>query len=328
MNASDSSDRSAPKPVRGVQTEDVWAAADAVLAAGDKPTIERVRQQLGRGSPNTVGPMLDQWFSSLASRLTPQSDTDLPPEVKRAANLLWRRAVQSSEAMTQAHWQSEALKLEEQKKQLASEREALAADRLHWEQRLATVSDALEWTKAQLSASLADQDRLRDSLARLALQLQTEQAAIAESHQELARQRQAHEAQAATLRLENQAREERAELAERRWMLELDAARTDAKRHHSAWQAATRTAEQQQTHWQEKERALQQQLHTAVAANEALRVDLEKRSDKIEGLLTRLAQQGSESVGAQDSGDNPKPSGVRRLRPVYRAGRSRQTPHG
>lgn len=43
---------------RGVQMDDVWAAADAVLNQGERPTIERVRQQLGRGSPNTVGPML------------------------------------------------------------------------------------------------------------------------------------------------------------------------------------------------------------------------------------------------------------------------------
>ena len=41
---------------RGVQREDVWAAADAVLLAGEKPTLERVRQPLGSGSPNTVGP--------------------------------------------------------------------------------------------------------------------------------------------------------------------------------------------------------------------------------------------------------------------------------
>jgi len=44
---------------RGVQVDEVWAAADAVLAQGDRPTIERARTHLGRGSPNTVAPMLD-----------------------------------------------------------------------------------------------------------------------------------------------------------------------------------------------------------------------------------------------------------------------------
>ena len=46
------------KSTRGVQQEDVWAAADALIAEGLRPTIERVRQKIGRGSPNTVSPML------------------------------------------------------------------------------------------------------------------------------------------------------------------------------------------------------------------------------------------------------------------------------
>ena len=52
------------KSPRGVQQVDVNAAADELLIDQLKPTIERVRMKLGRGSPNTVGPMLDVWFSS------------------------------------------------------------------------------------------------------------------------------------------------------------------------------------------------------------------------------------------------------------------------
>ena len=43
--------------VRGIQEDDVWGAADALLAEGLRPTIERVRQKIGRGSPNTVSPL-------------------------------------------------------------------------------------------------------------------------------------------------------------------------------------------------------------------------------------------------------------------------------
>jgi len=53
------------KSTRGVQQDDVWAAADALIAEGLRPTIERVRQKLGRGSPNTVSPMLEAWFATL-----------------------------------------------------------------------------------------------------------------------------------------------------------------------------------------------------------------------------------------------------------------------
>lgn len=38
----------------GVPETDVFAAADAVLERGERPTVERVRQELGRGSPARV----------------------------------------------------------------------------------------------------------------------------------------------------------------------------------------------------------------------------------------------------------------------------------
>lgn len=57
------------KSPRGVQQTDVNGAADELLSEQLKPTIERVRMKLGRGSPNTVGPMLEVWFSSLGERL-------------------------------------------------------------------------------------------------------------------------------------------------------------------------------------------------------------------------------------------------------------------
>jgi hypothetical protein len=50
------------KNSRGVQQHEVDAAADTLIAHGVRPTIERVRGQMGRGSPNTVAPMLDTWL--------------------------------------------------------------------------------------------------------------------------------------------------------------------------------------------------------------------------------------------------------------------------
>ncbi len=53
----------------GIQLEDVCAAADALIAQGLKPTIERVRLHMGGGSPNTVSRLLDEWFARLPQRL-------------------------------------------------------------------------------------------------------------------------------------------------------------------------------------------------------------------------------------------------------------------
>ncbi|WP_368859848.1 DNA-binding protein, partial [Escherichia coli] len=43
----------------GITEVDVWRASDALLLEGARPTIERVRQKIGRGSPNTVSPHLE-----------------------------------------------------------------------------------------------------------------------------------------------------------------------------------------------------------------------------------------------------------------------------
>ncbi len=53
----------------GIRETDVWEAADALLLEGARPTVERIRQKVGRGSPNTVGPYLDTWFKGLGARI-------------------------------------------------------------------------------------------------------------------------------------------------------------------------------------------------------------------------------------------------------------------
>src|ERR1043165_3476211 len=90
---------------RGIQEEDVFKAADALLAEGLRPTIERVRMKIGRGSPNTVSPMLERWFASLGQRLTggvhhlaPGNDADgVPVSVRNATRLLWETARREAE---------------------------------------------------------------------------------------------------------------------------------------------------------------------------------------------------------------------------------------
>lgn len=44
---------------RGITQDQVNRAADAILGAGENPTVEKVRAELGTGSPNTITRMLD-----------------------------------------------------------------------------------------------------------------------------------------------------------------------------------------------------------------------------------------------------------------------------
>lgn len=82
------------QPPKGVQQQDIWRAADAVLQAGDRPTVERIRQQMGRGSPNTIGPHLDDWFRGLSMRLnrTNRPESALPAVIEEGMQALWAKA--------------------------------------------------------------------------------------------------------------------------------------------------------------------------------------------------------------------------------------------
>ncbi|MBG6082439.1 DNA-binding protein [Rubrivivax gelatinosus] len=81
---------------RGIQEHDVWQAADVLLLEGLRPTIERVRQKIGRGSPNTVSPMLETWFKHLGARIKDPgafaAPAAAPDPVQLAAQHLWEVA--------------------------------------------------------------------------------------------------------------------------------------------------------------------------------------------------------------------------------------------
>ncbi|NVZ64364.1 DNA-binding protein [Pseudomonas gingeri] len=105
----------------GVPENDVFAAADAVLARGERPTVERVRLELGRGSPARVGGLLDQWWARLAERLKGETRLPaLPGEVSQAFVAVWQQAIQLAQGVVEKG-------LAEQRQVLDTERERIAA---------------------------------------------------------------------------------------------------------------------------------------------------------------------------------------------------------
>jgi hypothetical protein len=89
---------------RSITAADVDRAADALLRDGQRPTIEKIRAQLGRGSPNTINPLLDAWWSRLAGRLDagPAALHRLPEPVLLAAEGLWLQS------LDEARWRAAA----------------------------------------------------------------------------------------------------------------------------------------------------------------------------------------------------------------------------
>ena len=155
----------APDPTpRGISSTDVDRAADALLRAGQRPTIDKVRLRIGRGSPNTITPLLDDWWSRLAARLDagPAALHRLPEPVAHAAEGVWLTAVAEARKRAQA--------------ESRSRRAALERD----QQDLTVQSHVLSLRESELNARLEAADRriatLETELASLTTLLRKEQA--------------------------------------------------------------------------------------------------------------------------------------------------------
>ena len=135
-------------PAGGIRQSDVSHAADTLLRTGDRPTVEKVRTKLGRGSPNTINPMLDAWWKTLSVRLDsgPAALHRLPETVAHIAEALWMQAL--DEGRRRAH---QELKTSEH---LSSQ----------LEQNLEVRSHVLTLREGELDSRLRDRDRTIEDL--------------------------------------------------------------------------------------------------------------------------------------------------------------------
>src|ERR1035441_9862769 len=101
---------------RGITFGDVSHAADTLFRAGQRPTVEKIRPKIGRGSPNTIGPLLDQWWSTAAERLDsgPAALHRLPEPVTHVAESLWLQALDEGRREAKVELKSTAEAAEEQ----------------------------------------------------------------------------------------------------------------------------------------------------------------------------------------------------------------------
>lgn len=186
---------------RGIQEAQVWEAADALLQEGLRPTIERVRQKIGSGSPNTVSPMLERWFSTLGKRLDGYTSTladseanQLPLTIVQAAQQFWTAA------------RSEAEKVQLQAAEAARREIDLAREALLQEEaELTQRTLAIEQSRAALEEALAASRQAVEAMHR---QLDSHRQEAAErlgrSQQEMARLHEALETAAATQKSEKE----------------------------------------------------------------------------------------------------------------------------
>ena len=167
------------KSSRGVQLADVSAAADELLSEGLRPTIERVRMKMGRGSPNTVAPMLETWFTGLGKRLgfAPQGEEGkgVPAEVREAIESVWKTALSASVSQVEASQSANVAKLVEESQRLSRVAERLDLREKLTDQRERAIDLRLTALQDSLAQSQSDAASLKVQLDAASLQLREAQ---------------------------------------------------------------------------------------------------------------------------------------------------------
>jgi hypothetical protein len=139
---------------RGITESDVFTAADSLMLAGERPTVDRIRAVLGSGSPNTVIRHLDAWWAHAGKRLAATAHRmalpEAPEHVAALAASFW------TEALTAARTESES---------------ALAGQRADLAQAHAALDAARELDERLRMEQAAELARGREELVSLALQL-------------------------------------------------------------------------------------------------------------------------------------------------------------
>jgi len=138
---------------KGITQEQVSAAADALVAASERPTVEKVRAQLGTGSPNTVTRMLEAWRGALAIRMGQMLVLpEVPGKAGQAFAEVWRLAVTHAAAIAQAS-------LAQEQNALLAAQTSLTQERKIWE---IAIAEAQELAQSAVQARDVAETRLTD----------------------------------------------------------------------------------------------------------------------------------------------------------------------
>jgi len=282
-----------PKSTRGVQARDVHQAADQLIADGQRPTIERIRLKLGRGSPNTIAPLLDAWFNQLAPRLGMGTTTEnetmaVPTVVSEAAQAVWQHALASATAIAEQHIQERAAGLQQQREALQEAHGALdlratqLADReRHQQQAMDLLQQELAHWK---NAAQAEQAKTAEEQTQLRLVRQ----ALAESAQERSTERRRHDEQIQSLMEEQRRQVQGFHADQQRLLVQVDQEREQAKR---LAKRLTQAQESRDSALKESENThtlLRQRLHEAQLEISALQARRQVQDEHVTQLRARL----------------------------------------
>ena len=176
---------------RGITESDVFAAADSLLIAGERPTVDRIRAALGSGSPNTVIRHLDAWWAHAGQRLTATVQRmelpEAPAHVAALAASFWTEALAAARTEAAAALASERDQLAEQHVAFNAAREdderlrtAQAAELARVREESAALAKQLKALDDQRLSWTAERERLLIELQRAAAAAEEDRRALGE----------------------------------------------------------------------------------------------------------------------------------------------------
>lgn len=134
----------------GITESAVFAAADAIAAAGQRPTQALVREHLGGGSFATIGPALKRWREAQWEQHE-LAEVELPSELDEALQQLggrvWQAAIAAAESKLVAEREALAAAREALEAEAEEQREAvqqLEAEAEQHQQQMADLAETLE----------------------------------------------------------------------------------------------------------------------------------------------------------------------------------------
>lgn len=216
------------RPSRGVSQAEVTQAADLLLLEGVRPTIEKIRVRLGRGSPNTVSPMLDHWFATVGKRMeghgfgAQSASAGLPPPVAQLARELWEAALAQADSAQRQTFESQRHELELTTRALQAREMELAANERQFEATRAQLDAALQNALRTIDALREQVDEAKSQQERDAVELASSRTRLEQAFTQERRLKEQHEAALHEKDQVARAAQERHVANERRILGELD----------------------------------------------------------------------------------------------------------
>jgi Plasmid replication region DNA-binding N-term len=157
-----------------VSYEEIERAARDLMARGERPTIDRVREALGRGSPNHIALCMQRFWKNQAAITTgnPVALTHLPPELADAAVAQWEKALFLARQSAQVDDSAARAHLEQLRRETTHHARALELREKDWDLaarvRDRALSDAREHINLLMNELAEDRAALRARETRIA----------------------------------------------------------------------------------------------------------------------------------------------------------------